>query len=337
MSFNGRFVVNLAQFVEQKGGDRSHMLGFTGLSEEELCSEDCTLTNEVYNQVIEQAVILAKDPFFGLHAGENLNLSAAGLIGQITHNCESVRQALQMCCDFANLGCSVLPMSMVDSGNHVLVQINPDPEWRKMSFDAFRHTLEGVLAFTIREYQSLTNGQNWPVEIHLPYSLEIMDSEFQRVFGCPVMYDSEIPTIVFTQQQVNTAILTSDYTLLRILVSHAEKRNQELAQKMDFLSLVKKSVLKLVKPEFPTVDMVAAHLNISARTLQRRLNEDGTNFQTVINLLRYEMACEYLERGDLSVKEVSYLLDYGEPSTFIRFFKKHAGMTPRMYMGKFID
>jgi proteasome assembly chaperone (PAC2) family protein len=110
MHFNGRFIVNLAQFAGQLGANPSEILALSGLPIAELCKEETTVDAVSYNEVIEAAVKATNDPFFGLHAGENLNLVAAGIIVQIANTSSTVKEALEYCCYFANLGCSALPV-----------------------------------------------------------------------------------------------------------------------------------------------------------------------------------------------------------------------------------
>ena len=153
MAFNGRFVMNMAHMASNYGVSSNELIRISGLSKDELCDENCQVDDLVYNSVIEKAVELSKDNFFGLHAGENLNLSAAGLIAQITQSCETVKQALEYCCEFANLGCSALPMQLIEEDAHYRVVLTPNELWASKSEIALRHTAEGVLAFTIREFQ----------------------------------------------------------------------------------------------------------------------------------------------------------------------------------------
>ena len=94
---------------------------------------------------------------------------------------------------------------------------------------------------------------------------------------------------------------------------------------------VKLSIINLVRPEFPTIDHIAANLNMSVRTLQRRLSEEGASYKSVIDDLRKHFAIQYLKRDDLSIKEIAYLLDYTEPSSFIRSFKRWHEMSPTAY------
>ena len=329
MAFTGRFVLNLIQFASEIGADFAHLLSITKHSESSLCNESILLDEDVYNSVIENSIKNTGDHFFGLHAGEQLNLSAAGLIGQITQTSETVKQALEYCCEFANLGCSSLPCYLNDCESHYEVVYIPIPEWK--SSLAIRHTTDGVLAFTIKEFRSLTHHKRNLLAIHLPWDEPENISEYQRVFGCPVLFNQPHAAILLARSHVEERIITSDYDLLRILVAHAEQKSQRRTNEIQFSSLVKRTVIQLIQPQFPTISDVSGHLNVSSRTLQRKLNKEGITYSNLVDELRLEFALDYLKQPQLQINEIADLLGYADASAFIRTFKRWTGKTPNQY------
>ena len=115
MAFNGRFIVNIAHFVHQQGIDSHPIIEKTGQSLEQLSQGSSTVSNEIYHEVIAYAARSTNDPLIGVKFGQHQNLSALGLIAQIIQTSGTVAEALKYWCQFANLGCSVLPLSL-DSG-----------------------------------------------------------------------------------------------------------------------------------------------------------------------------------------------------------------------------
>ena len=331
MAFNGKFVLNVAQYAAIQGTSLHAIIDQLPQTLEELCDDACIVSNIDYQNVIEKSVELTRDAHFGLHAGENLNLAAAGLIGQITQSCATVKQALEYCCEFANLGCSVLPMSLIEEEAYYKIQITPDQEWVAQSELSFEHTAAGVLAFSIREIESLTFEQNSPIKIHVPWTTPVDVNEYTRVLNTTVHFDQPELAIFLDKAYVEAKVINANYDLLRILVAHAQEKSLEIEQEQGFKVVVRQSVLKLIKPDFPNINEVAGHLNMSARTLQRKLKSEGITFQQMLAELRFDLAKSYLKNPQLSIKEISYLLNYAEPSVFIRFFKSRAGVTPKAF------
>ncbi|PSR12018.1 MAG: hypothetical protein DA408_07920 [Bacteroidetes bacterium] len=125
MAFNGRFVLNIADFAAKLGVNYQTLIQLSGHSVIELEEEACQVTDTAYNTVLEHAVLTTGDEYLGLHMGESLNLSAAGLIVQIVQNSQTVRQALEYCCQFANLGCSTLPLELKEEAVCYTLRLHP--------------------------------------------------------------------------------------------------------------------------------------------------------------------------------------------------------------------
>ena len=72
----------------------------------------------------------------------------------------------------------------------------------------------------------------------------------------------------------------------------------------------------------------AREVGLGTRTLQRRLNEEGTTFMTQLNGTREKLALHYLQRTQYSCTEIAFLLGFEEPSSFFRAFHEWTGATP---------
>lgn len=331
MTFSGRFVLSMIQYAVANGADFQSMLSIADHDYEFLCNEDSRVDSASYNRVIEACVDLTQDDLFGLHAGEYLNLSAAGLIGQITQTSTTVKEALEYCCEFANLGCRALPMALEAVDKGYKVDFIPDPIWEKESEVATRQTIDGVLAFTLREFHLLTIQKFYPKEIGFAFSRPKDVSEYERIFKCPLLFDQKNTYMLFDTDHVETKVVTSDYNLLRVLVKFAEDKLSEIRQDQGFYNLVRKNVMNLISPDFPTIEAVAFNMNMSVRTLQRKLKEEQKTFKDVTESLKKELAFSYMKKSNLSIKEIADLLNYSDTSAFTRSFKSWTGQTPSNY------
>jgi AraC-like DNA-binding protein len=79
------------------------------------------------------------------------------------------------------------------------------------------------------------------------------------------------------------------------------------------------------------MDSVATQLAISPRTLQRKLESEGTSFGEILDDSRQRAALEYLSRPEMSISETAFMLGFSEPSTFYRAFRRWTGKTPAQY------
>ncbi len=76
------------------------------------------------------------------------------------------------------------------------------------------------------------------------------------------------------------------------------------------------------------MDLVAKRLSYSKRTLQRKLSQEGTSFQKLLQSTREALARHYLRQTNLAAAEISFLLGFEEPNSFYRAFSDWTGQTP---------
>jgi len=122
-----------------------------------------------------------------------------------------------------------------------------------------------------------------------------------------------------------------DATIVSFFDRHLE---QQLASQKSDRSLelrVRRAISNILSEGVPTVSSISSELAMSARTLQRRLSEEGHSFQSIVDAARKELAERLLAETDYSLLEVAFLTGFSEQSGFTRAFKRWAGETPRSY------
>lgn len=105
-------------------------------------------------------------------------------------------------------------------------------------------------------------------------------------------------------------------------------RLAELDRKSRFGDRVRASMMETLAGGQCTMVDTARRLGVSTRTLQRRLSEEETSFQGELNRLRADLARHYLANSRYSNAEISFLLGYDDPNSFIRAFHAWTGQTP---------
>lgn len=103
-------------------------------------------------------------------------------------------------------------------------------------------------------------------------------------------------------------------------------------KRVNSLILKAKSYIDLNYDKEITLEDVSREVNISPHYFSRLFKEEtGENFIEYLTLVRIQKAKEFLEQGQYSVKEICYLVGYGDPNYFSRIFKKVVGVTPTDY------
>jgi AraC-like DNA-binding protein len=81
----------------------------------------------------------------------------------------------------------------------------------------------------------------------------------------------------------------------------------------------------------PTLADMAAHLNVSVSTLNRRLRAAGTSYQAAVDDVRRQRAREMLADPRHRIGDIAGALGYTDPAGFVRSFKRWYGTTPGYY------
>lgn len=332
MHFNGRFILNLTHFAVKKGANFDSIIDLSGKTVEELSEEDCRLDVATYNHILKTIVEQVNDPLFGLYAGASLNLQAIGIVLHIAQASATVKQALERCCDYANLGCSALPLELIEADDYFKLTFTPDPTWSNQSPEEVFHTLLGVMAFSLRMYQSLTHHQYSPKEIWLNFHPKGQIEKMQAILGATIRFDQAENAILLHKEQLHQKVSTSDYALLQVLLEHADQKLALLEkEKKVIYNTVKQVVVANMYPTFPTIDQTAQQLGTSPRTLHRKLKIEGYTYKALIDQLKQEFALGYLKKPNLNISEIADLLGYSDVSTFNRSFKRWTGKTPSAF------
>ncbi|MFO1369682.1 MAG: helix-turn-helix domain-containing protein [Marinagarivorans sp.] len=86
-----------------------------------------------------------------------------------------------------------------------------------------------------------------------------------------------------------------------------------------------------------SIGEVADDLNLSKRTLQRRLQQHTINFADLRDQVRFHHAINYLIHQELSIDSISTALDFSDRTSFTNAFKRWTGLSPSTFRKLFRD
>lgn len=90
---------------------------------------------------------------------------------------------------------------------------------------------------------------------------------------------------------------------------------------------VRSALMELLPSGECTIDDVAKKLGYSKRSLQRKLQEEDTNFQKQLSHTRELLARTYRANTDMTTEDIAFLLGYQESGSFLRAFTVWTGQT----------
>jgi len=164
--------------------------------------------------------------------------------------------------------------------------------------------------------------------VELRQSEPLAIAPYCEVFCAPVRFGAAADRLCFSAEQWNAPTENPDAALARVLEEHARILAQRLPQAaVGFTADVQKTIAA-APPEAGSAEDVARALNVSVRTLQRKLVATGTTFREVSERVRGRLAEGYLTDPEVSIAEVAFLLGFSDQSSFNRAFRRWTGESP---------
>ncbi len=185
------------------------------------------------------------------------------------------------------------------------------------------------LTYCVKLARLGTRTQVRPRAVSCPFPLEPADA-FTAYFGVAVERAAET-ALVFDAADAAAPFLTANAGMWNVFEPELRRRLSELDAIVATAERMRRALLELLPSGRASVPAVASKLAISPRTLQRRLQDEGTTFQRVLDGTREELARHYLGRTGMASAEISFLLGFEDPNSFLRAFRDWTGVTPEQH------
>ncbi len=301
-------------------------LAVHGLTLADLDQAEATVPWGVVRALFLEAEAITGESALGLMVGERLRINSHGILGYAAMNSGSVRQVVELLERFIPLRINLVMVSHRVEGRFLNLQIRellPLGELQPFLMGAVVVAVKNVLDFI-----TLGNCQVAQANFAFPsaFDRELVDS----LFRCPVRYDQNWTGLSLPLDRVDLPLRTADHTAFE----HAEKLCERELQNMVADASVSARVRRLMlakQVNFPSLAVTARMLHMTPRTLHRRLQDEGTSFQEILDEVRHSLAMEYLKSQEMTIQELAYTLGYGDTANFRRAFKRWTGVAPSFF------
>lgn len=154
---------------------------------------------------------------------------------------------------------------------------------------------------------------------------------YQQYFGCPVQFGCPQASVRFPASWLALPVLHADPDLHALMLERARAIQSHPAAGGPWRQQVLALLPDLLPSQCATMVAVAARLGLAERSLRRRLAQEGTSFQSLLQAQRQDLARHYLQDQRLGLIDIALLLGYSEHSAFSSAFRQWFGVTPQQY------
>jgi AraC-like DNA-binding protein len=327
----------LAGVVERAGGSSERFLREAQIAPNWIEEGARWLSVDDYFRAVDAAIAVSGDPAFGLHLGEHTRASMFGVIGALNEYAPTLREAIEMSRRYAHLVADGgWEPELRESGRTAVIRF-PGVTGKH---DGWRMSAEFTLTAVAGMLPLFAGGTAHPTEVRFTHARPSYVAEYQRIFRGTARFDQAYTELLLPRvwlderQRYGGQAPERSPELFEALQQQAERS----AVRLDRDSSIRTQIERLASAQAPqslTMEGIARTLGMSARSLRRRLAEEGLSFSELVVSYRASAAKRILERPQASIQEAARDLGFTSVSAFHRAFKRWTGMTPKEYQDSF--
>ncbi len=312
----------IPQLLAERGADPAALLAEFDLPADHFDHPENTLSAPVVGRLLGRCVEETGCVHFGLLVGERASASALGPVGFLMQSASDVGTALRKL---------IAGFHTHDRAGTVVLR--EEAGYATVTYTLLSHDVENAaqildcaIAIAHNVLRSLCGRQWRPVEVRLAHRRPRDSAPFRKFFGVMPVFDAESSGLVFPSTWLAARTAGADAFLHAMM----EKRVQELvaSSRVDLPDAVRRVIRRAVSIRECTLQSVAKVLGTTGRTLNRRLQENGTTFRELREEVRFDAACQLIAQTGLTATEVADTLGYSDASAFSRAFERWSGMPP---------
>jgi len=166
-----------------------------------------------------------------------------------------------------------------------------------------------------------------PVEVNFIHPQLACAEEYDSYFKAPVNFNADYDSFTLPADAVDKRLSIGNPHLATLSDQYITTYLAEL-DKNNIVQRVKGAIIEMLPSGGVCNEKVAHKLNMSTRSLQRKLKRAHTTFGKLLNEVRYEIAEHYLHDSNVSLEEIAFVLGYSEYSSFWRAYKRWTKTSP---------
>ncbi len=265
-------------------------------------------SKDIWVHVVE----LTNDPCVGLKIGAlRSNYFWFGLVGMLLNSSKTLLQILETLCKYNDTITQIYSYSLEFEGKSASFHFNPLPLWEKTSPEGARQAADILAAGIVKAIRESTRGNISPVQCKFRYPVRNLN-EYQKIFKTDLQFNAGTNCLVYSKEDLNEPIIGYDeslYATFNALVSQKQKQlkgTQTMAQQVTSVLLTKFNGHPI------HIDILASQFHMTARTLQRKLAEEGTTYREIGNRLRKQFARDLLVHSKNKKGEIASILGFAD-------------------------
>jgi AraC-like DNA-binding protein len=287
---------------------------------------DARIPISTAHALLRSVVSLTNDDAIGLRAAANVSLKDMGVLGYTMASAANVGDALQIGGRHVRLVNDALDVAMIRRGGKAMVRFD-------CRVDLPRAAADYLLCAMLRTWTQASARFACPeTRVCFPHSAPANLEPYARAFPSQrVQFSAPYLGFVLPDAWLAEPLARADAGLHAVLRKSAELFLAGLPRVESVTERVRALLITNLTSGPPGISHVAKQLGMSERTLERRLETEGTTFSDLLDALRRNLATRHLREHETPIADIALLTGFAQSSAFYRAFRRWTGTTPNEY------
>jgi AraC-like DNA-binding protein len=296
-----------------------------GINPELLLNPNARISINRVDALWEQAAGIIEDPCFAIDMAEFWHPSHMGALGYAWLASSTLRRGFKRAVRYIHVVTEDLNLDVADTPAGLKVSVDLEDS----IFTLPQHH-DLVLAIVMHMCRFNFGEELVPTDVKLAHPEPACSKKIEDYFQADVQFDAEQTSLCIARADADLVLPSGNK---QIALMHDEMLMRYLVEikKGDIVQQVQSIILENLPDGQVTDRLVASELNLSERSMQRRLKEHKTTFRYLLDGVREMVAKQYIENPMNRMSDIAFLLGFSEQSAFSRAFKKWTGKSPVEY------
>jgi len=324
------FVAGLLSGMTARGIGYGGLLARADIAETDLQEPDARVPLRSYAALYNLAVRELGDEGFALFSAP-LAVGSFEFLCRSVLSSQSLAEALDRACRFLRLVLPDLAMT-ISPGPGVSelriaetrpLQHDRDDPRRVFAFEWILRLLHGLACWLANRDLALNS-------VAFPYGEPRHAADYALIYTARSTFRSRHLAASLNSNLLELPVRRDDEALTAFLEGAPGKIVTLYRRDREMVRRVRDAVAKSL-PDPASLDAISRRLHLSTRTVERRLQEEGSSLRAIKDALRRDLALSRLRKSDQSVAQIAASLGYADTSTFFRAFTGWTGVSPTAY------
>lgn len=329
---SSNWALAIVQALELEGLVGEDLFAQLGMNYALLSDPDARIPQDQMTRLWDLAVQLSSNPAIGLNMARVVRPAHFSVVGFALLSSTNLREGVARLVRYQRIIGEASDMSLSQSPDSYTMELHIHGD----TVPAPRQSHDAALAYMLAFFRWMTGEHIVPLQMSFAYPQPADISPYEALFQCSLVFGSSHYSMSFARSVMDARLASGNATLAQM---HDQFAGDYLArfEQTRVTHQARQVLCRLLPQGEPKRQSVASALSMSTRTLQRRLQEENTSFQHLLDETRRELAMQLLRQRRLTLLEVAYLLGFADPSNFFRAFKRWFGMPPGQYREQHLE